>query len=160
MIRVSMFLGLLMSTQAVAQQGPNNEEPILCVDTLDCGGICGTQQEVNVFLAQCNGGPAGPCFDDCWSACDHSNSVNNNPNLSACTQECVTAACPADAANQGLTHAGHLDSCPVPAADAICYMIYAPVDCGGCVYSNGCLAEAAGMNSAACQDVGEQKPIE
>ena len=79
MIRFAFAFGLLVSSNALAQNPPS-DDPILCVDTLDCGGICGTEQEVNVFLAQCNGGPAGPCFDDCWSACNHANENNNNPN--------------------------------------------------------------------------------
>lgn len=147
------LLGVLLTTSAWAQSN-GNTTPELCIDTIDCGGFCGTQQQVNAFLNQCNNGPAGPCFDDCWNACNHSNANNNNPNLSVCTQECATATCPAEAAEQGLLHAGLSDSCPVPDPEAVCFLLYDPVDCGGCVYSNACIATAAGLNVATCTAIG------
>ena len=70
----TLFVGM----PAAAQN--NADEPLLCIDTLDCGGLCGTEQEIQVFLAQCNAGPTGPCFSSCWNSCRHANSQNNNPN--------------------------------------------------------------------------------
>ena len=162
MLSIGILATVLTSGRALAgpPNGGSDPEPILCVDTLDCGGLCGTQQEIDVFLRHCNNGPAGPCFTSCWNVCEHANDNSNNPHLSACTQECVYASCPADAAAQGLLHAGHADTCPVPDPEAICYMIYAPVDCAGCVYSNSCIAAAAGLNPAACTDISTPRPLD
>lgn len=140
----TLFVGM----PAAAQN--NADEPLLCIDTLDCGGLCGTEQEIQVFLAQCNAGPTGPCFSSCWNSCRHANSQNNNPNATLCTLECLIAECPNDNATQGLQQAGLIEECPLPDPAAVCFQIYAPVECGGCTYGNSCIAAAAGFNPATC----------
>lgn len=130
---------------------------MLCVDTIDCGGICGTEREVRRFLADCQGndeGPGGPCFNRCWSACRHSGERSGR--LVACTEECRILRCPADAARGALVRTGHF-GCPSPAPDTICFMLYAPVDCGGCIYSNGCFAAAAGFVDGQCRRLSDDR---
>lgn len=134
---------------------------VLCVDTLDCGGLCGTEREIQVFLAQCGaggpeGGPAGACHNQCWSACRHSGERSGR--LVACTEECRMARCPENAGSNGLIQAGFAE-CPAPAPDSICFLLYAPVDCGGCIYSNSCFAAAAGFTGGQCQPVGDTTTI-
>lgn len=146
-----VFAGLMMSGVSFAQDA----EPELCVDTLTCGGFCGTQSEVDAWLSDCDAGPHGPCFSDCWNSCLHSAAASNgnNPNLSVCSFECVTAACPNDAAQGGLLQAGLTDACPVPDPSVLCFQLFAPVDCGGCTYSNSCVAASAGFAVGQCTDV-------
>lgn len=136
-------------------------EVVLCVDTVDCGGICGTRQQVNSFLAQCDArhggrGPVGPCFSDCWSACRMRAEHSRRP--VACTMACMTSHCPDEAASSGLVHAGHAE-CPAPDPDAICLAVYAPVDCGGCVYSNSCVAASAGFAEGECTDLSAPEEV-
>lgn len=163
-MRTLALIFALGTTAAVAN--PAGDEPILCVDTLDCGGICGTEHEVQIFLAQCNAGqsadPAGPCMDDCWSACRHASDANNNPNLVACTQECMTIDCPGPAAQSGLQGIHGSDECPVPNPEAICFALYDPVVCGqdDCTYSNGCVAAAAGFAGGQCKAVNDPVVVE
>lgn len=146
-------LSLVLFAGSFALAENPNDTPDLCVDSLECGGFCGSVQQVNAWMRQCQSGPTGPCFDDCWSTCT-AGWQGQNPNPTVCTLECAIADCPASEGNNGLVQAGLVEECPVPAPYAICPMIYAPVDCGGCEYGNTCLAEAAGLNSAACTDVG------
>lgn len=131
-----------------------HEDVVLCLDTVDCGGICGTEREVRAFLNACaaqNGdnGPVGPCFSDCWSACRLRAEHSQQP--IACTMECMVGQCPASAA--ALLHAGDV-TCPEPSPDTICITLYAPVDCGGCVYSNSCVAASAGFTAGQCTELG------
>jgi hypothetical protein len=143
---------LLVGSHAVAENP--NTVPDLCVDTLDCGGFCGSVQQVNAFLNRCTAGPTGPCFDECFSTCT-AGSQGQNPNPTACTLECALADCPDDNANSGLLQAGLIEECPLPDPAALCFQIYAPVECGGCEYGNSCIAAAAGFNPASCTDVGD-----
>jgi len=90
----------------VSQAVKPGSGPLLCVLTIDCGGICGTEKEVQRFLKQCDkksnaNGPVGPCYSDCWNVCVHAHS--NGPNLVACTKECMVGLCPAKASSVELS---------------------------------------------------------
>jgi hypothetical protein len=60
------------------------------------------------------------------------------------------SSCQDQQSNQQSSTAG--TSCPDPSPDRACTMMYEPVSCDGCVYSNLCRALAAGLPRSSCQD--------
>ena len=46
-------------------------------------------------------------------------------------------------------------NCPAPDPDVFCILVYDPVVCGGCRYSNDCFAAAAGWDvETQCREIG------
>jgi hypothetical protein len=43
--------------------------------------------------------------------------------------------------------------------DLICFALFAPVNCKGCIYDNGCLAGGAGYSEADCVQLQEPIPV-
>jgi hypothetical protein len=44
-------------------------------------------------------------------------------------------------------------TCPVPNPNVVCTLEFAPVTCGGCVYTNQCNANAAGFAPGQCERI-------
>ena len=125
--------------------GNGGVQQIICIDGINCGG-CGTLGEVHRLMAGCYGkGPTGPCFSDCWNPCMQRASHSQSPNPIACTMDCMYKSCPNAAATPGVKRIGPA-SCPKSDPNVICTMIYAPTDCGGCIYGSACFATAAGFD--------------
>lgn len=125
----------------------------LCVMTSDCGGKCGTQAVIEEFLKACQRNDLKECFRSCKRVCSLADATKKYIDtflFSECTQICMDRLCPGGAASDPVTSA----TCP-DSKDSMCYDLYDPVTCSangfeGCVYSNDCLAEAAGFFEKDC----------